>query len=58
MAGVQLADQGVANQLVGSKALDSLAVQPDSEQPRKDRDALNRIAEATVLSLMEDVMLP
>lgn len=45
MAGVHLADQRVANQLIGGKALDSFSVQPGSEEARREREALTSVAD-------------
>ena len=48
MAGVQLADQRVAAQLMGAKAVDGFSVEPGSEQARRDREALANVADVVL----------
>lgn len=48
MAGVHLADQRIASQLLGGKALDGFDIQPGSDQGRKDREALTNIADVVL----------
>ena len=48
LAGVSLADQRVATQLVGGRALDSFSVEPDSEQARKEREALAKTTDVVL----------
>lgn len=48
MAGVQLADQSVANQLAAASALDSATLQSEGEQARKEREALSKVADVVL----------
>lgn len=48
MAGVHLADQRVATQMLGGKAVDGFAVEPESEQARRDREALAQVADVVL----------
>jgi hypothetical protein len=48
MANVHLADQRLANQLSAGKALDAFSLRDDSEQARKDRETLTRIADVVL----------
>jgi hypothetical protein len=58
MAGVQLADQRVAAQLIGARSLDHVSA--DGEQARRDREALAKIADVVleILVSSKDVTLP
>ena len=60
MAGVQLADQSVANQLAAASALDSATLQGDGEQARKEREALGKVADVVleILVSSKDIALP
>ncbi|MFO1501382.1 MAG: hypothetical protein U1G07_23835 [Verrucomicrobiota bacterium] len=60
MAGVALVDQRIATQLLGSKPVDSFTIQPDSEQARKERDALAKTADVVleILIASKDVTVP
>lgn len=48
MAGVHLADQRVATQLLNGRALDGFSLEPDSVQARKDREALTKVADVVL----------
>lgn len=56
MAGVELADQAVATQLIGSRTLDSFSA--ESEQARKDREALSTIADVVLEILVSSKEAP
>jgi hypothetical protein len=48
MANVHLADQRLASQMIGGKPLDTFSLHAESEQARKDREALHRIADVAL----------
>jgi len=58
MAGVQLADQRVASQILGGKSLDTFALQADSEQARRDREALTKVADVVLELLVSSKETP
>jgi hypothetical protein len=60
MAGVQLADQSVANQLAAASALDSSTLRSDSEQARTEREALAKVADVVleILVSSKEIALP
>ncbi|MEP6664276.1 MAG: hypothetical protein ABJC04_11500 [Verrucomicrobiota bacterium] len=47
-AGVSLADQGVATQLIADRSIKSFVVNPEGEAARKDRDALAKITDVAI----------
>lgn len=47
-AGVSLADQGVATQLIGDRSIRAFVVNTEGEAARKDRDALAKIADVAI----------
>jgi hypothetical protein len=47
-AGVSLVDQGVASQLIGNKSIEQFVVNTESDQARKDREALTKIADVVL----------
>ena len=48
MAGVLLADQRLASQITGASPVDSFSVVPESEQARRDREALAKVADVAL----------
>ena len=55
---MRLADQGIASQLIGSKALENFAAQPEGEQAIKDREALRQIADVVLEILVSSKEVP
>ncbi len=47
-AGATLSDQSIAAQLIGNKPLEQFVANTEGEQARKDREALNKIADVAV----------
>ena len=47
-AGVSVADQGVATQLIGDRSIRSFVVNTEGEAARKDREALAKIADVAI----------
>jgi hypothetical protein len=60
MGGVKLADQRVATQLIGDQPLENFTVPTEGEQARKDREALQNIADVVleVLISSRDTVVP
>ncbi len=48
VAGVLLADQGVATQLIGDRTIQSFTVNPSGDSARKDREALAKITDVAI----------
>ena len=48
LGGASLADQRVGTQLLGDKAMDAFDTRTSSEQARKDREALSKIADVVI----------
>ncbi len=60
LAGVHLADQRVATQMLAGRPVDSFAVEPGSDQARKEREALSQVADVVleILVSSKDVQVP
>lgn len=60
LAGVHLADQRVASQMLAGTPVDGFAIEPGSDQARKDREALAQVADVVleILVSSKEVQVP
>ncbi len=58
MAGVHVADQRIATQLIGGKVGDGFSVEPDSDQSRREREAVAKIADVVLEVLVSSKDVP